>query len=384
MDFSLVIGHNHLKKSFTKSLEKGRIAHAQLFVGATGYGLLPMALAYANAILTSAYKNQPEAFNRCQKMVAQLTHPDLHFVYPVNTTAEIKKNPISSNFIEIWRAFVLNNPYGSYFEWLLQLGIENKQGNISVKEADDISKKLSLKAYEGGYKVMIIWMAENMNTECANKILKLVEEPSPKTVLILLAEKEEQIISTIRSRCQTIYFSPLTEAIVAEALETQKGLSAQQAKGISKQCQGDYNRALQLISENNEDRIFEAWFITWVRTAFLAKGNKQSIRALIDWSESLAAEGREVQKKFLTYCIELFRHAFLNNFNVDHLLFLETEDKSFNLSKFSPYVHTQNIFEIVEALENAQYHIERNGNAKLIFTDLSISLTKLIHKKETA
>ncbi|MBG42497.1 MAG: DNA polymerase III subunit delta' [Aequorivita sp.] len=384
MDFSEVIGHQHIKSHLSKTVENGRIPHAQLFSGVNGSGLLPMAIAYASELLCSQFgKGSPEYIS-CKNKISKLVHPDLHFVYPVNTSDVVKKNAVSDNYAEAWRSFVLNNPYASLFEWLQSLGLEKKQGNISKHEAESISKKLSLKAFEGGYKVMIIWMAEHMNGECANKILKLVEEPTEKTLLLLLTEREEQIITTIRSRCQKLTFPLLSEADISEALISNLKVKEQLAVQTARRARGDFNKALQLLEETGEDEVFEKWFISWVRTAFRAKGNKGAINSLLDWSDELAGQGRETQKKFLNYCIEVFRQALLKNYNVDSLLFFEANDATFSLPKFSPFVHQNNIFEINLALEDASYHIERNGNAKIIFTDLSIKLTRLIHQAEIA
>lgn len=383
MDFSEVIGLEYIKNHLQTTLQHGRIAHAQLFVGQAGAGLLPIAIAYAKEILCRQYEPNSEAYLRGEKKVAHFTHPDLHFVYPVTTNDVIKKAAVSDSFTEEWRAFIMKNPYGSLFQWFQHLGIDNKQGNISVKEAEEISKKLALKAYEGGYKVMIIWMAEKMNTECANKILKLVEEPSDKTVLLFLTENEEQIINTIHSRCQSLHLPLLSEAAIAKALVEKRGLSENEAQKISRQSRGDYNKALQILENTNEEAVFEEWFILWVRTAFKAKQDKKAIQELLQWSDLMAEKGRETQKNFLNYCVELFRQALLKNYHTDSLIYFETNDPKFSIEKFAPFVHQNNIIEIAEALEDANYHVERNGNAKIIFTDLSIQLTKLIHKKET-
>ena len=384
MDFSEVIGQKHLKSHLIKTIENGRIPHAQLFEGVNGSGLLPMAIAYAAELLCINYEEGSPEYIACKSKVSKLSHPDLHFVYPVNTSDIAKKHAISDNYSDEWRKFVLNNPYASLFEWLQHIGIEKKQGNISKYEAENIAKKLSLKSFQGGYKVMIIWMAENMNVECANKILKLVEEPSDKTVLLLLTEQEEQIITTIRSRCQKLSFPLLSEADISEELILTQNISESLAQNTARKAQGDYNKALQLLDESGEDEIFEKWFITWVRTAFRAKGNKGAINTLLSWSDELAGQGRETQKKFLMYCNEVFRQALLKNYQAESLLFFEAKDKTFSLPKFAPFVHQNNIFEINSALEDASYHIERNGNAKIIFTDLSIKLTRLIHRSEQA
>jgi DNA polymerase-3 subunit delta' len=382
MDFSEVIGQKHLKSHLIKTVENARIPHAQLFVGTAGSGILPMAIAYVNEILCKPYEKNSPARQVCENKIKKLAHPDLHFIYPVNTNDTIKKNAVSSNFAEAWRKFVLNNPYGSLFDWLQSIGIENKQGNISVNEAQDLLKTLSLKAYEGGYKVMIIWMADKMNTECSNKILKIVEEPPEKTLLLLLTDSEESIISTIRSRCQKLHFPLLSEDSIATELVNKYSVAPATAKNISRQASGDFNNALHILESNGDDLLFEKWFLSWIRTAFKAKGNKGAINDLLNWSDDLAGKGRETQKKFLGYCMELFRHALLKNYKADSLLYYKTSDKNFSIEKFAPFVHQNNIYEITSALEDASYHIERNGNAKIIFTDLSIQLTRLIHKKE--
>lgn len=384
MYFSEVIGQKHLKAHLSKTVENGRIPHAQLFVGANGSGLLPMAIAYVTEILCQAHEKDSPEYLICANKIAKLAHPDLHFIYPVNTNDSVKKNAVAANFTEEWRKFVLESPYASLFDWLQSLGIENKQGNISVNEAQDMLKTLSLKSYEGGYKVMIIWMADRMNTECSNKILKIVEEPPEKTLLLLLTENEEHIISTIRSRCQKLDFPLLSEEDIVTALIEKHTVAEPLAKKISRQANGDFNKALHILANDSDDLIFEAWFVSWVRTAFRAKGNKGAITELLNWSDSIAGKGREVQKKFLSYCNEVFRQALLKNYKADSLLFFEASDSKFSIEKFAPFIHQNNIFEITSAIEDAAYHIERNGNAKIIFTDLSIQLTRLIHKKELA
>ena len=251
---------------------------------------------------------------------------------------------------------------------------------IGVDEAQDIVKKLSLKPYEGGYKFLIIWMAENMNGPAANKLLKLIEEPPDKTVLILIAEDEEQIIQTIRSRCQVLHFPPLAEEAISQAL-IEKGLSSAEAKKIAHEANGNYNKALDLMNNDSEELVFEKWFVQWVRSAFKAKGNKGAIHELILWSEEVSKTGRETQKNFLKYCLAVIRQAMLLNYKADRLSFMKIHVDGFQLEKFAPFVHENNVLGLVKELEDAIYHIERNGNSKIIFTDLSIRLTRLLHKK---
>jgi DNA polymerase-3 subunit delta' len=381
MLFSEILGQEHIKNHLTKSADFGRIPHAQLFVGPEGSGTLPMAIAYAQYLLCRNTESENLNGNEsCNLKFKNLSHPDLHFVFPVATNDKIKKHPVSNHFMEEWRQLIDKQPYGNLFDWYRILGIDNKQGQIGVDEALDIIKSLSLKSYEGGYKVMLIWMAEKMNTAAANKLLKLIEEPPNKTVFVLIAEDEEQIINTIRSRCQVLHFPPLAENVIKDALLKNYQIPEPDAIKIAHQSNGNYNKACDIVYSDSEDTQFEDWFVFWIRSAFKAKGNKSAIHDLISWSETIAKTGRETQKQFLNFCLDFFRQALLLNYKADSLVFMEPKS-AFKLEKFAPFVHGNNIMEISEELQDAIYHIERNGNSKIILTDLSIKLTRLLHKK---
>lgn len=379
MLFSEIIGQHHLINHLKTSADSGRIPHAQLFVGKEGCGTLAVAIAYAQYLLCLDSKDVESCELKCKK----LAHPDLHFSFPVTTNDKVKKHPVSNLFLEDWRSFVTEHPYGSLFNWHQHIGIETKQGSISVDEAEQIVKSLQLKSYEGGYKIMIIWAADKMNTSAANKLLKLIEEPPAKTVFILITEDQEQIINTILSRCQVLHFPVLSENDIANALIERENSFHAEATKIAHQAEGNYNKALHLLKQDSKDTIFENWFILWVRTAFRAKGNAAVVQNLIEWSDTIAKSGREVQKNFLLYCLQFFRQALLVNYKANELVFLELEDKSFTLDKFAPFIHSGNILEIEKEISEAMYHVERNGNAKIIFLDLSIKLTRLLHAKES-
>ncbi|MBT8184997.1 MAG: DNA polymerase III subunit [Eudoraea sp.] len=381
MLYSEILGLSHIKKHLAYSAEAGRIPHAQLFIGPEGCGTLPMAIAYAQFILCG----NKDAENRggeqaCNLKCNSLTHPDLHFAFPVANSQKIKSHAVSNHFLEEWRQFVKEQPYGNLFDWYRQIGIEKKQGQIGVDEALDVVKKLALKPYEGGYKIMIIWMAEKMNTPASNKLLKLIEEPPDKTVLILIAEEEEQLLQTIRSRCQVIHFPPLAEEAISEAL-IEKGLLRDEALRLAHEANGNFNKAMDLMNKDSEELIFEKWFVQWMRSAFKAKGNKAAIHELILWSEEVAKTGRETQKNFLKYGLAVMRQAMLINYKAVDLAYMKIHIDGFQLDNFAPFVHENNIEDIVSEIEDAIYHVERNGNSKLIFTDLSIRLTRLLHKK---
>ena len=383
MLFSDIIDQETVKKQLVYSVESGRIPHAQLFVAPKGTGALPLAIAYAQYILCGNTNAENTDGNQaCNVKVNNLSHPDLHFAFPVATTGKVKRHAVSDLFLEEWRQFIKENPYGDLLSWYAHLGIENKQGQIGVDEAEAIVKKLILKSYEGGYKVMIIWMAEKLNTAAANKLLKLIEEPPNKTVLLLVTENQEQIISTILSRCQVVKLNPLSENHIKEALITREQITENEAVKIAHQADGNWNKAVHILHNSTSDEQFEQWFITWIRTAFKAKGNAAVIQELIAWSDAIAGNGREVQKSFLNYCLQFFRQAMLRNYTADSLVFLEPHSESFDLDKFAPFIHSGNILDISNELNDAIYHIERNGNAKIILLDLSIKLTRLLHQKE--
>jgi DNA polymerase-3 subunit delta' len=377
MLFNQIIGQEHIKNHLQVSAKNGRIPHAQLFVGKEGSGTLPMAIAYAQFLLCSSSDDAAACAIKCEK----LQHPDLHFAFPVTTNDAVKKHPVSNLFLKDWRDFIKNQPYGSLFNWLQFIGVENKQGNIGVDEAEAVVKKLQLKSYEGGFKVMLIWMAEKMNIAAANKLLKLIEEPPNKTVFILITENEEQIINTIKSRCQALHFPVLSEHDIANSLIERESCSENEATKIAQQAEGNYNKAIHFLQNDASDLVFEEWFVTWIRTAFKAKGNAAVVQQLIEWSETIAKTGRETQKQFLNYCLQFFRQALLLNYKSDQLVFMETQT-GFDLSKFAPFVHAGNILDIEKELNDAMYHIERNGNAKIILLDLSMKLTRFLHKKE--
>ena len=382
MQFSEILGQDHIKNHLTTSALLGRIPHAQLFIGPEGCGTLAMAIAYSQFVLCNNLDNENSGGNdSCNLKFKSFSHPDLHFVYPNVTNEDVKTKPKSADFIVDWREFVFQNPYGSLFDWYTHLGVQNKQGEIRVDDAQDILKSLALKSYEGGYKIMIVWMADKMNIAASNKLLKLLEEPPQKTLFILISENEEDIIQTIRSRCQVMHFGALPESVISEALISRLNVDSKTATIIAHQAQGNYNKALHLLHEDSEDFPFEKWFVDWVRAAFRAKGNASAILDLISWSEEIASLGREAQKKFLTYCIDMFRQALLLNYQTDKLVYIEPKVENFTLEKFAPFVNGNNINAIFRELSDAIYHIERNANAKIVLTDLSIKLTRLIHKK---
>lgn len=382
MKFSDIIGQQHIKNHLMYSARNKRIPHAQLFIAPEGVGALPMAIAYAQYIICQNEADDNEGGNTSCNLKFESTgqHPDLHFSFPIYTNKTEKKNS-SDDFYTSWYAFIKNEPYGSYFDWLRKIEVKNQQLLINVKEAENISKKLSLKSYEGGYKVMIIWMAEKMNIEAANKLLKILEEPTDKTLFLLIAEDEKAILPTILSRCQVLHFNRLSDHDIAEALQTKFAVDEHKAKAIAKLAQGNFNKALKELNKSDEELPFDQWFVDWVRAAFRANKDAKVVTNLVTWSEDLSSIGRENQKLFLEHCLEIFRQALLWNYQAKELVYYKSTVENFHLEKFAPFINDKNIFEIYDEINEAIYHIERNANPKILFTDLSIKLTRLIHKK---
>lgn len=367
-----IIGQTEIIQKLRESIDEGRVSHAQLFIGPEGSGALPLAIAYAQQVLCGINNAN------CLLKVKNLQHPDLHFSYPFNK-ANDEKDPVAKNYLNQWREFVTENPYGNYSDWMKHLGIEKKQGIINVKESEEIVKSLSLNSYEGGYKIMIIWHADMMNTEAANKLLKIIEEPPQKTLFILTAEREDSILPTILSRCQTVKIPRLRDADIEQYLVQKHQVEPNRAQQIAFMAQGNLRVAVQQLGE--EDAVFDRYFVSWVRNAFLAAKKPAVLKDLIKWSNDIAAWSRDEQKNFLTYCSEVFRQALLRNYQVDEVAYLQIKSEGFKWDGFSGFIHGDNILDILNEINEAAYHIERNGNAKIILFDLSIKLTRYLHRK---
>ena len=381
MLFDEVIGQNFLKKELIKGLSSGRIAHSQLFLSPEGSGGLSLAIAYARMIIEKGNMLEGTSLK-----LSELKHPDLHFIFPVAINKDIKSKPISSMFIESWREFVHKNPYGNLFDWYLKIGVENKQGKIGNDEVEDLVKKMSLKSYEGGWKVAIIWMAEKLNLTATNKLLKLIEEPPKKTLFIFVCETTGLMAETLLSRCQTSKLSRLSKNEIERFL-VGKGIEKNIAFSAASSGFGNLRLALKSIGESENNKEFEEWFLKWVRTAFKVRKNKEEVLELINWSKMISKTltrlillGREVQKSFLSFSMNVFRSALLKNYEINSLVSFEPKT-DMNFESFSKYVNGNNIEDIFFEIEEAQKGIQSNGNANMIFMDLSLKLTRLIQKQ---
>ena len=377
MQFKDVIGQTAVKQRLIQSVRENHVSHAQLFLGPAGSGKLPLALAYAQYILCP---NRTETDScgtcpTCQKM-QKLVHPDLHFVVPTNTTKSVKSNPESDLFMEEWREFTLkNNGYFNDTDWYAFLDIENKQGYMSVRDAASLLRKLSMKSYEGEYKIAIIWMAEKMRVDTANKLLKLLEEPPEKTVFILIAEDQGELLATIKSRTALVKISALDATSIEAALQQRYGCDPKQAHEAAMISEGDWLTACRSFKDFEDHKFFFATFQQWMRLCF-----KMAYSELIDFSANIKTLGREKQKELLEYGLRIIRNTLLFNNNLAEIVMLPDDEKTFN-SKFSPFVNPANLVQIADLFDEAIRHIERNGNAQIVFTDVSFKMVGLLKKK---
>ncbi|MDR2358301.1 MAG: DNA polymerase III subunit delta [Prevotellaceae bacterium] len=375
MLFQSVIGQIELKRQLTQTVREGRIAHTQLFWGGEGCGALPLALALAQYI-HCPNRTEEDACGvcpACNKM-QKLIHPDVHFAVPVNSTKEITsdKKPVTEHFLAQWREALSGNPYLTEQEWYKMLGTENKQGNISVHEASRIIEKINYKPFEAEYKIMIIWLPERMNVQAANRLLKLIEEPPDKTLFFLVSEDIMRIIATIRSRTQQVRLPPIEEDALAKKLQEQFSLPEAHARKLARAAAGSYSEALRLVqSEKETDEHFER-FATLMRTAYAANG-----LALMNWAEDAAKWGREQQKSFLIYAERLIRESFTLNKQAGDVVYLLGEEEMF-AKNIAPFVNERNVANIYNAFNIAIAHLAQNGNAKILFTDLALQITRLI------
>ena len=377
MQFKDVIGQSAVKQRLIQSVRENHVSHTQLFLGPAGSGKLPLALAYAQYILCP---NRTETDScgvcpTCQK-VHKLVHPDLHFVVPTNTTKSVKSNPESDLFMEEWREFALKNEgYFSDNDWYAFLDIENKQGYMSVRDAASLLRKLNMKSYEGEYKIAIIWMAEKMRTDTANKLLKLLEEPPEKTVFLLIAEDPEDLLATIKSRTALVKIPALDTASIETALQHRYGCDPKQAHDAAMVSEGNWLTACQSFKDFEDHKFFFTTFQQWMRLCF-----RGAYSELIDFSANIKTIGREKQKELLQYGLRIVRNSLLFNNNLSEIVMLPEDEKTFN-SKFAPFVNPANLAQIAGLFEEAISHIERNGNAQIVFTDVGFKMVGLLKKK---
>ena len=377
MQFKDVIGQSAIKQRLIGSVRENHVSHAQLFLGPAGSGKLPLALAYAQYILcpNRTATDSCGVCPTCQKM-QKLVHPDLHFVVPTAATKKVKSNPESDLFMEEWREYVIQNQgYVDTSSWYSFLDVENKQGYMSVRDAASLLRKLSMKSYEGEYKIAIIWMAEKMRTDTANKLLKLLEEPPEKTVFLLIAEDQEELLATIKSRTALVKIPAIDLDSIETALKERLDCTPQQAHDAAMISEGNWLNACHSVQESEDRKFFFTTFQQWMRLCF-----KAAYSELIDFSNNVKSLGREKQKELLEYGLRIIRNSLLFNNNLAEIVMLPDDEKTFN-SKFAPFVKPANLAQIAELFEEAMRQIERNGYAPLIFTDVSFKMVGLLKSK---
>jgi DNA polymerase-3 subunit delta' len=380
--FREIIGQEATKQQLRQSVHEGRIPHAQLFTGISGIGKLQLALAYAQ-YLNCPNRTEEDSCGTCPTCLQykHLQHPDLHFVFPI-----VGSDEVCDNFLEQWREILLTTPYFDLEDWHKALGVETKQSMIYEKESGEILRKLSLKPYGNGYKVMIIWQPEKMNTTTANKLLKLLEEPSPKTVFLLVSERPESLLATIQSRVQTIRVPRLETETIAEALR-QKGIDTVKANDIARIANGSYLAALKKVDASDENQQELRDFIALFRDAYTVgvlrdpQKKYESLKRLRQWSLDMADSkvGREKQKHFLQYAQQQVRENYVRNLAQPELNYQMEAEREFSV-KFAPFIHNGNVEAIMNQLDLAERQIEQNGNAKMIFFDLCLQMIVLIKK----
>ena len=366
--FKDIIGQEAAKQRLIQEVQEGRIPHAQLFCGPAGVGKLPLALAYARYICCPN-RTETDACGTCPSCVKwnKLVHPDVHFVYPIVKSAKGKKE-VCDDYIANWRHLLLNSPYFGLNHWLNEMDAENGQAIIYAKESDEITRKLSLKSSEGGYKVTIVWLPEKLHEVCANKLLKLLEEPPLKTVFLLVSEEPDLLLPTIVSRTQRINLKPLPESDIERYLVERYMLPVEDARDIAHRSAGSLLRAVENVHLGEENRLCFELFVNLMRTAY-----KRDIRSLKAWSEQVAGMGRERQKNLLEYCQRMVRENFICNFRQPDMVYLSLEELQF-ASRFAPYINERNIISVMELLEEAQVHIEQNVNPKMVFFDMALRM----------
>lgn len=372
MYFKDIIGQDEVVALLRAAVAEGRIPHAQLICGGEGVGKLVLAIAYAR-YLCCTHRNGEDACGECPscKKFDKLVHPDLHFTFPVYKK-DPNRGPLSDDFIDKWRQAVAENPYMKLNQWMDHIGTENQQGLIYTSQGDEVIRKLTLKSSEGGYKVMIVWMAEKMNAECSNKLLKMIEEPPAQTIFLLVAENPDLLLPTIQSRVQRLTLRPIEEDVMARALCERFGLVDADARQVAHASAGNWLQAMETIHLGGRAKEYIELFMMLMRKSYA-----RDLKGMRQWADGVAGMGREPQKNFLIYCQRMIRESFICNFHRPEINYMNMEEANFT-SRFAPFVNEKNIFGIMDELSEAQRHIEQNVSGKMVFFDLALKMIMLL------
>ena len=382
MKFSEVIGQEDVKDRLRELVRERRVPNTLMFCGPGGSGKMALALAFASYLLgerdgEASLLADSQAIVNAEAMLACWEHPDLHFTYPVikpvGTSAEHKMT--SDDFTREWHELLCKSPYFSMDAWLSCMDAANQQAIIGAGESDELTRKLSLKSSQGGYKVSIIWLPERMNVECANKLLKLLEEPPRQTVFIMVCEEPDALLDTIKSRTQRIDIKRIDDASLEQALIERRAIDVDTAHRIARIAGGNWLRALENLEAGNENRLFLDMFIMLMRLAY-----QRNIKELKQWSEAVAGYGREKQRRLLRYMMRMVRENFMYNFGQPELCYLTQEEENFSC-KFARFINEANVVDINELLQKAHRDIGQNANAKVVFFDLALQMIVLLIRK---
>jgi len=374
MFFKDVVGQEALKKRLIHSVQDERISHAQLFSGPAGTGKVAMAIAYAQYI---SCKNRTATDScgvcpSCHKY-QKLAHPDLHFVFPIFNSKNFNK-PVSDDFLPQWREMVLNNPYFDLGSWLDFIEAGNAQGEIYERESDSILRKLNLKSFESEFKVMIIWLAEKMNTACSNKLLKMIEEPPNKTLFVLITENEEAVISTIRSRAQPVKFPFIDNDSIRTALLEMEDIDWDLVSDAVHLANGNFIKATNFLDPSDDEQFYFQKFQEMMRQAY-----KREVLQQIRWADEMAKIGRDKQKAFFSFALRLIREYFVSNMKRNSMVYLNQQEKDWG-KQFAPFINERNIVAFFNEFEKGITHISWNGNPRIIFLDTALRMVRLIKR----
>jgi DNA polymerase-3 subunit delta' len=374
MNFSQIPGQTGIKSKLIRSVREERVSHAQLFAGPEGCGSMALALAYARFV-SCENRSDTDSCGVCKSCVKydKMIHPDLHFVFPV-IKGKKASDPVSDNYLEEWRDFVKKTPYFTINDWFDSIEVGNAQGMIFASEASEIIRKLSLKTFEADYKIMVIWLPEKMHQATSNKLLKMIEEPPDKTLFLLVSEEPDKVIPTILSRCQLVKIPSFSNDDIEKYLIQRFALSPEKASDISRVSNGNIIRAIELSENEDSTQANLDYFKRLMRFAW-----KRDIISIISWSEEMASTGREYQKNFISFSLRLLRENLMLSLDQlkNKIVFLAGEEASFS-ANFHPFINQDNIYPLTEEFNLVYSHIEANGNAKIIFLDLGLKVTRLI------
>ncbi len=370
--FRDIIGHEELKESLINTIKAGNIAHAQLFTGIEGVGKFAMAMAYARYVHCTN-RGEHDACGECAscRQYNALSHADLHFVFPMVRNKDKKKNHCD-DYLPTWSEFISSHQYFSINDWLQAINAENKQAIIYADESDEIWRKMTLKSFSSPYKIMIIWLPERMNVECANKLLKLFEEPYPNTIFLLVSNAPDMLLSTIRSRVQQVHMQALPLETISQALQQQYSITDTDAHAIAHLSGGSFLKACNSLTLDEENKLFFEYFVQLMRLSYARR-----IKELKVWCEEVSDMGREQLRRFCSYAGRMIRENYIYNVGKTQLNYMTSQEAQFS-TRFAAFINERNVQEIMRLFENAENDIGQNANAKIVLFDIAIKMILLL------